>query len=387
MGTSLVLTIDRHIQRLTEKALGERTGGVVILDPANGEIIAMASYPAYDPNVFSTNSGGQEIADIHNDPRSPLLNRTIQAAGSPASTFKILMSTAMLQEEVFDPLKTIYCSGSIPVANRVFHCHVRSGHGSVNMYTAIAESCNVYFYTIGKDYLGIDGILDFSLQFGLGDITGIDLPEEVRGLLPSPEWKERTYNDPWVIGDTVNLSIGQGFLTVTPLQLANITAGIVNDGIIYQPHLLKETRDQTSLELITKTQPRVLRDIGIEPSVFEKIKRAMRLVVTEGTARWALTSDAVEIAGKTGTAEGSPQAEPHSWFTAYMPGNSQEQKYVITIWVDGSNEWEWWAPKAANIIIHGIAKNLTFEEAYAGSATTLVLPNCHPALPESGEIQ
>ena len=361
-GNSLVLTVDRNIQRLAEKALGERTGGVLVLDPSNGEVLAMVSYPSYDPNVFAIDSGAQKIADIQRDPRSPLLNRTIQSSASPASTFKVLMSVALLNEQAFDPLRTITCTGSIQVGNRIFHCHQLSGHGAVNMYQALAQSCNVYFYTIGKDYLGIDGILDYSLQFGLGDLTGIDLPGEIPGLLPSPEWKEKTYNDSWVIGDTVNLSIGQGFLAVSPLQLTNIIAGVVNDGVIYQPHLLKEIRDQTSLKLITEVQPLIQENIEIDSAVFEQVKRAMRLVITNGTARSVLTSNAIDIAGKTGTAERSQQANPHSWFTSYIPAGGQGQKYVITVWVDGFNEWEWWAPKAANIIIHGITKKLTFEE-------------------------
>ena len=365
LGDSLVLTIDRHIQLLAEKALGKRTGGIVVLDPSNGDILAMASYPAYDPNIFSRGGGGQQIVNIQNDPRSPLLNRTIQAAGSPASTFKMIMSLAMLQENAFDPHRTIYCPGSLFVGNQEFRCHLSSGHGSVNFNQALAQSCNVYFYTIGKDYLGVDGILDYSLKFGLGAHTTIDLPGEVRGLVPTPEWKNRTYDEPWVKGDTVNLSIGQGFLTVTPLQLANITAGIMNGGIIYQPHLLKEIRDQTSLKLISETQPSILRDTGIDSTVFEKVQAAMRGVIINGTPRSVITSTAMDIAGKTGTAETGIEDNLHSWFTAYMPADSedQEQKYVVTVWIDGFNDWEWWAPKAANIVMHGIAKRLTFEQS------------------------
>lgn len=362
LGNSLVLTIDRHIQLLTEKALGERTGGAVVLEPSTGKILAMASYPNYNPNIFSLDSTEQKIAAVQNDPRSPLLNRAIQSADSPASTFKILMSVAALQEKEFNPLDTIHCSGSTLIGNRVFHCHQLSGHGSVNLYQALAQSCNIYFYSIGKEYLGINGILDTALKFGLGEINRVDLPGEVRGLLPSPEWKKKTYNEPWVLGDTVNLSIGQGFLTVTPLQLANITAGTVNNGIIYQPYILSEVRDQTSLRLISKTEPRILIDTGIAPEVFEVVREAMRFTITNGTPREVITSNATEIIGKTGTAE-TNKKNLHSWFTAYVPANegSQDEGYVIVVWVDASNEWEWWAPKAANLIIHGITHKLTFE--------------------------
>jgi penicillin-binding protein 2 len=365
LGNSIVLTIDRHIQDLVEMALGPRNGAALVLDPSNGEILAMASYPDYDPNIFYTSELEGSIQALYDDPRSPLLNRTIQAAGSPASTFKTLMTAALLQEGTFDPHDEIFCPGYVQVGDRIFRCHDLDGHGSLDLYEALAESCNVYFYTIGKDYLGVQAIVDYSHQFGLGDVSGIDLPGEVRGLLPDPEWKERTYGVPWVGGDTVNMSIGQGFMTVTPLQMANLVAGIINDGTIYQPHVLKEIRYQDSLELIQRFEPRVLRDVGVSPEVLEQVRIAMRGVITEGTANVVITTRDTEVAGKTGTGQSGQEDYKHSWFIAYAPFNAQpgESQYVVVVWVDATNEWEWWAPKAANIIIHGITNNMTFEEA------------------------
>lgn len=364
LGNSLVLTLDRHIQRLVEDAIGPRIGGAVVMNPANGEILAMHSYPDYDPNIFYSAGADSDIQRLNSDPRAPLINRTIQAAGSPASTFKTLMSVAMLQEQAFDPQEEIYCPGYVVVGDRTFHCHDLDGHGYVNMYEALAESCNVYYYTIGKDHLEVEGILDYSLRFGLGDYSGIDLPNEVRGLLPTPEWKELNFNSPWVGGDTVNLSIGQGYLTVTPLQMANLTAAIVNDGLVYQPHVLKEVRDQSSLELIDTFEPRILRDIGVDPGVFQEVRKGMEMVVTDGTARWVITSDSTQIAGKTGTAQTGFEEKKHSWFISYAPADAEEseQQYVVVVWIDAANEWDWWGPKAANIIIHGIMNNMNFED-------------------------
>jgi penicillin-binding protein 2 len=365
LGQSVVLTIDRHIQDLVEKALGPRTGAALVLDPATGEIIAMASYPDYDPNIFYNSESGDRIESLYNDPRSPLLNRTIQAASGPASTFKTLMTAALLQEEAFDPHEEIYCSGYITVGDRIFRCHDLSGHGPVDMYDALAESCNVYFYTIGKDYLGVQAIVDYSLKFGLGDYTGVDIPGEVRGLLPDPEWKERTFGIPWVGGDTVNMSIGQGFLTVTPIQMANLVAAIVNDGVVYQPHILKEIRNQASLELISQFEPRVLRDLSMSPEVFAEVRRALRGVITDGTAEVVITTRDVDVAGKTGTGQSGQEDYKHSWFISYAPYDPApgEKQYVVVVWVDATNEWEWWAPKASNIILHGIVNNMSFEEA------------------------
>lgn len=365
LGDSIVLTIDRDIQELAEMALGPRNGAAVVLDPSNGEIIAMASYPDYDPNIFYTSEREGSIDGLYNDPRSPLLNRAIQAAGSPASTFKTIMSAALLQEKVIDPLLAIFCPGYYQVGDRRFHDHNLDGFGWENMYDALADSSNVYFYQIGNEYLGVDAIIDYSLKFGLGDVSGIDLPGEIRGLVPDPAWKERTYGTPWVGGDTVNMSIGQGFLTVTPLQMANVVAAVVNDGIVYQPHVLKEIRDQQSLELLQSTEPRVLRDLGMDADVFAQLREGLRGVITRGTASVVITTPDIEVAGKTGTGQTGVEGANHSWFISYAPYDAQEgeKQYVVVVWVDGTNEWEWWAPKAANIILHGIANNMTFTEA------------------------
>jgi len=365
LGRSLILTIDAKIQELAAKALGKRIGSVVVMKPSNGAILAMVSYPSYNPNQFYTEQSANVFSKLARDPSSPFINRAIQAAAPPASTFKVLMTAAVLEEQAFSPNKTVFCSGSIMIGNRKFSCHEKTGHGHVNLYQALAESCNVYYYTIGSDYLGAEKIIDYCDKFGLGIITGIDLPGEISGNVPTPSWKQQVYKTPWVGGDTVNLSIGQGFLTTTPLQLASMTSMIVNGGVSYQPHLLKEVRDSVTRELIESYTPKVLHTSSFSLETLNNLKLAMRGVVEFGTAKEVVTTNAVKIAAKTGTAQtGGGENDKHSWFISYAPYEytNPEEAVVVVVWVDAVNAWEWWAPKAANIIMHGIFKNLSYEE-------------------------
>ncbi len=363
-GKDLVLTIDRRIQTLAEKALGDRVGSVVILKPATGEVLAMVSYPWYNPNEFYTDRGSEVFKELALDPQFPLYNRAVQSSYAPASTFKIIMTAALLEEEAIDPEMTVDCTGSIEVGDRVFPCWKEHGHGPVNLMEALAQSCNVYFYTAGLEYLGIERISDYMRRFGLGERTGIDLQNEKPGLAPTPSWKERVKGEIWVGGDTVNVSIGQGYTLATPLQVANVAAMVANKGTVYQPHILKEIRDPISGEVLERFEPRVLRQSTIQKSVFEELQRGMRGVITEGTAKVVVTTDAVEIAGKTGTGEIGLEEQWNSWFVAYAPYEAvPEDTVAVAVLVEGVNEWEWWAPKAANVIFQGIFADQTFEEA------------------------
>jgi penicillin-binding protein 2 len=363
-GNTIVLTIDRNIQKLCEKALGERLGSVVVLRPTTGEILAMVSYPYYDPNIFYTSRESEELRRISLDPNSPFLNRAIRSSYAPASTFKIIMTAAILEEGVFPPEQKITCEGNILVGNRIFNCHKKTGHGPLDLAGALAESCDVYFWTIGRRYLGVETIADYARRFGFGDLTGIDLSGEVRGLVPTPQWKENTYHSRWVGGDTINMSIGQGYLEVTPLQMANMVAKVVNSGIIMKPHLLKEIRDPVTGELIDSIEPEILHTTTLRPETFATLKQNMRGVITRGTAHTVITTKAVTVAGKTGTGEVGLDARWNSWFVAYAPYDvPPEEQIVIVTMVEAANEWEWWAPKAANIILQGIYANQTYEEA------------------------
>jgi penicillin-binding protein 2 len=222
----------------------------------------------------------------------------------------------------------------------------------------------VYFYTVG-DELGIENIVYYSREFGLGQVSGIDLPGETLGFLPTPEWKQRTQAMIWLGGDTLNISIGQGYLLVTPIQLADVVAMIANEGRVYLPHVLKEVRDPQTGNLIQAVEPEVLHVAAIRKETFQTVQRAMRGVITDGTAAVVLTTKAVEVAGKTGTAEAGYEDRWHSWFAAYAPYNTDDprQRVVVVVMVEAENEWEWWAPKAANVIFQGIFADQTYEEA------------------------
>lgn len=366
-GQDVVLTLDRDIQLLTQKALGNRIGAAIVLHPASGEILSMVSYPGYDANAFYDVGGSSYFSQVSLDPTGSFINRAIQAQDSPASTFKVLMTAALLEEDAFPIDETVYCPGYYEVGNRVFRCHKEHGHGEVALFEALAESCNVYFYTMGNEYLGIDTIVDYSRAMGLGERTGIDLPGERAGLVPSPEWKERTFNDGWRPGDTVNMSIGQGFLQSTPLQLADMVGAILNEGVVYKPHILKEIRDPVSGSIVRAVEPEVLRTMPISDETFRLVREAMEGVVLDGTPQVVMTTNA-PTGGKTGTSQTWSDEQQHSWFIGFAPyGSSGDPSdYVVTVvWIDAANEWDWWAPYATNIIVHGIYNSLDFEATIA----------------------
>lgn len=363
-GSNLVLTIDRSLQELAQEALGPRIGSVVVMKPHSGEVLALVTYPRFDPNRFIGPGGNREVQRLSRDVRSPFLNRPVQSAAAPASTFKIVMSTAVLEENAFPLDEEIDCTGQFPFGNRVFNDWLEFGHGPVNLAQALAQSCNIFYYTMGTSRLSLDQIIDYSYRLGLGSTTGIDISGEVAGLVPSPAWKEQNRNSRWVGGDTVNLSIGQGYLQVTPLQMAVMMSTLVNDGIAKRPYILSEVRNPITGNIESRVQPEMVRDAELRPETLRNIRSHMREVITDGTAEVVITTRAVESAGKTGTGQVGIQERYHSWFVAYAPHGEDvpvEEKVVVVVMVDAANEWEWWAPKAANIILHGYFQGLDFE--------------------------
>ena len=363
-GKNIVLTIDRRIQELCEKALGERMGSVVVLKPATGEILAMVSYPSYDTNQFYTPDSANYYKALLENGNHPFLNRAIQSANAPASVFKTIMMTAILEEKAFPPAKTIDCTGKLFLGNRIFNCHLKTGHGPLNLSDALKESCDVYFWEVGGNYLGPKKIEQYSRMMGLGEKTGIDLPGEVAGLVPNPDWKLNRINEMWVGGDTYNMSIGQGYTQVTTLQIADLIAMIVNEGTIYTPHILKEVRDVVTGEIVEKRTPRILHKADISSHTFHELKKAMRRVVSEGSIRRLFNNKVVEVAGKTGTGEVGYLDRWTSWFASFGPYQAEkpEDQVVVVVMVEASNEWEWWAPKASNAIYQGIFADQSYEE-------------------------
>ncbi|MBD5404267.1 MAG: penicillin-binding protein 2 [Treponemataceae bacterium] len=366
MGNNLVLTIDTRIQKLVEKTLGNRVGAIVVLKPSNGEILAMVSYPFFDPNIFNTDNSSEYYQSLISDEKNPLLNRVVNATYPPASTFKIIMSTAMLQENVFSSSKKIDCKGQMYYGNRYFHCHIHApGHGWLDMKNALAQSCDIYYWMIGRDYLGISKIGAYAKIFGLGQSAKIDLPSQQSGFIPTAEWKERRFHQKWLGGDTMSASIGQGYLLVTPLQLADMVAMVCNNGVIYRPHLLKEVRDSVTGEVLREVKPEVLFTSDIEQHIWKEVQEAMLYTITDGTPQYPMHNKIVQAAGKTGTAEVQPYTTSwHSWMVAYAPYDGpKEDQVVVSAIVEACNDWEWWAPYATNIILQGIFANQTFEEA------------------------
>ena len=351
-GPNLTLSIDAGLQAAVEKAFEGRAGSAVALDPRTGEILAMASTPAYDPNEFTTGIDPTLWASLATDPQTPLMNRVIQGAYSPGSTFKVISATAALEEGVITPATTFYCPGYLNVYNTTFHCRGGRGHGLMDLRRAIANSCNVYFYQVGIR-LEIGRLAKWAKLMGLGAPTGVDLPHEASGLMPSPEWKMRLFKTPWYAGETVSVAIGQGQVSATPLQMARVTAVIASGGRFVSPHLVKAAAGGPRAE-----PPRPL---GIRPETIAAVKEGMCAVVAEGTG-WRARLQTVAVCGKTGSAqvvsssrlEKSPNAfemQPHGWFLAFAP--AEDPTIALAVLVEhGRSGGESAAPVARQILAH-----------------------------------
>ena len=324
-GKTLKLSIDRDLQVAASRAMGDQTGAVVAVDPRSGAVLAMVSKPAYDPNVFVKKIKVADWRNINDNPKKPLQNRSIQNVYPPGSTFKPMVAIAGLVYGECDPRTTVSCPGSFYFGRR-FRCWKVHG-GGVTFNRAIAESCDVWFYKLGLR-LGVDRMAQVVRQFGIGWATGVDLPSETRrkdghlGTMPDTEWKRQRYHDKWYPGETPSVSIGQGYVEVSPLQLASAIAGIANGGTIYRPHLMTAVEDATNPNnVIAASQPQVNWTVNAKPEQFELVRQAMRLAVTNGTAR-AVNMPDVAVAGKTGSAENALHGKSmpaHAWFVCFAP--------------------------------------------------------------------
>jgi len=326
-GDDFYLTLDIRLQQLADDLLGQESGAIVALDPWTGDILALASRPGFNPNDLSGGISQKEWNQLLQDSRHPLTNRAIQGQYPPGSTFKIVMASALLDTRTLTAQDTVSCHGVFPFGKRQYRDWKKWGHGTVDLKKALAESCDVYFYKAGHQ-LGIHAIARYSRQFGLGEKTGRPLPSERSGLVPSPEWKTKVKGEPWYPGETISLSIGQGYLTATPLQMARVAGVVATDGKLVQPRLVKARRLRATGNL--KDYPEsTIRQLPIPAHIFTTIKEGLTAVVTDGTAKRA-QSDIVKIAGKTGTAQvialkTDPQEEipkkyqDHAWFVAFAP--------------------------------------------------------------------
>jgi len=339
-GNNLSLSLDVKLQQITEQAFGERKGALVAIDPSTGGILALVSNPTYDPNLFVDGITPDNWKELNDHPSKPMVNRAINGSYPPGSTFKPFMALAALEMGKRTANQTISDPGFFNFGNHHFRDDKKGGHGTVDMYKSIVHSCDTYYYILAND-MGIDNISKFMGQLGLGQRTGIDLGKdgasETKGVLPSQEWKKQRFKKPeqqkWYAGETISIGIGQGYNSYTPIQLAQATAVIANNGVMFRPHIVRHITDaKTGEKRIIEPQP--IRDLKLKPQNIEVIRRAMVGVNKEGTGARAFAGAPYESAGKTGTAQVyslkgadykahsiKQELRDHALFIAYAPAD------------------------------------------------------------------
>lgn len=342
-GADLVLAVDADLQDkiyqvLEERLKGNLTASVIVSDPQSGEILAMVDYPSYDNNLFAKGISQADYKQLLEDEAKPLFARSFLGEYPSGSTVKIVVASGALQEGIVNRNTTVNSSGGIRIGQWNFPDWKYGGHGATNVTKAIAESVNTFFYYVGGGYgdfqgMGVPLLAKYFKLFGLSEKTGIDLPSEADGFVPSEEWKEEVKGEPWYIGDTYHLAIGQGDLLVTPLQVNSYTAAVANGGTLYRPHLLHQANlSDGSFEMV---KPEAIRSGFVDASNIEIVRQGMRQTVTSGSAR-SLSAVPVEVAGKTGTAQWSSTKPNHAWFTGFAPYD--DPVFCITVLVESGGE-------------------------------------------------
>lgn len=353
-GRDIVLSIDYYAQKAAEEGLGEDAGAVVAIEPSTGEVLAMASRPGFDPNMFPLGISNADWAALAMDELHPLNNRALQGQFPPGSTFKLAMALAGLETGKVTTENSVFCNGGWRFGNRRFNCWKHEGHGRVALHRAIVESCDVYFYQLG-DKLGIDNIAKYARYLGLGTLTGIEIREKT-GLIPSTEWKQKNRGAPWYPGETLSCAIGQGYVSVTPVQLARMAAALAGHGEVYQPHLVRAVQKKDGAGWIP-LPPVKLWTAPVKQENLDLVLDGMKGVVWEsgGTAQ-SLKSDKVVIGGKTGTAQvvglgkgKGKKFRDHAWFVAAAPVD--DAKIAVCVLVEhGGHGGSVAAPIAKKVI-------------------------------------
>lgn len=367
-GQNVFLTLDLELQEIAENYFRDRVGSAVALDPRTGEILALVSSPSYNPNWFTRRVSAKEWSGLLADSHHPLQNRAIQNAFAPGSVFKVFLAYGALSQGMVDPEKTIFCPGYATFYGRTFKCHKKGGHGTVNLRKAIKESCDVYFYNLGRR-LGIERIAQIARGFGFGEPTGVDLPYEKSGLVPSEEWAVEKRHARWYPSETISVSIGQGPVLVTPIQIARAISGIAENGKLPTPHLFYASQDpRTNDRLAYKADPKM--GIVLSPEKAALVKNAMWAVLNEpGGTAFASRIPGVEAAGKTGTVQvigrettvragaEKKKLEDHAWFASFAPVN--EPQIVVVVFVEnGGHGGSAAAPLARQLIARRFGKTL-----------------------------
>ena len=362
-GSDIVLTLDRRVQAAADEALAGHKGAVVVMDVNSGDILALASAPRFSPAMFTSEIPKDAWASLVDPKENKLSNRALQGAFPPGSVFKIFVAAAALSEGVITPTEKIYCPGYLKFGKRAFKCHKHSGHGSVSLFEAIVQSCDVYFYIVGQR-LGVDRIHHYAHDlFGLGKATNVTRGDEKEGVIPSTAWKEAYFKKPedkkWYPGETLSVAIGQGAVSTTPVQLARALAAVVNGGKVVTPRLVKKVvaGDGRVLEE-APVQPEVVNTVDIDREILERLKVAMVGVVEDprGTGHRAALPKQFElgVGGKTGTAqvasrESGVKEEDHAWFAGYAPANNP-QVVVVALVENGGHGGVAAAPIARKVL-------------------------------------
>ncbi len=359
-GANLQLNIDAALQQFIEERLGviedrlgTRNASVVVLDPRNGAVRALVSYPGFDANIFSGTIDQDRYQALLDDPARPLFSRALSGQFPSGSTFKPIVAAAALDQGIINEHTSVVSTGGIRIGQFFFPDWKAGGHGTVDVREAIANSVNTFFYMIGGGYrdfdgLGLEPMMQAAARFGLGQPLGIDLPNEASGFLPSAGWKERVKNEPWYIGDTYHVAIGQGDILVTPLQVAAFTSVFANGGTLYQPQVVDSYESRGRVEDVA---PKVLEERPASEASVEIVRQGLRQTVTNGSAR-SLSRLPFEVAGKTGTAQWHSERPAHAWFTGFAP--YQNPELVVTVLIEEGEEgstvavplaydiFEWW---------------------------------------------
>jgi penicillin-binding protein 2 len=373
-GHNLILTLDLDLQRFVEnilrrsmEAVESESAVAIVTKVDTGEVLAMVSLPTYDNNLFARGISSKDFTRLNTHPGHPLLNHAIAGQYEPGSTFKLVPAAAALQEEVVNRWTLITCpsdSGILLLPNKYypddprlaqpFYCWTHKwgyGHGSLSFLSGLAYSCDIYFYTISGGFpdrfegLGHERLVAYAEAFGYGNPTGIDLPAEAPGLVPTAKWKRVNHSERWTTGDTYNMAIGQGFMWVTPLQVVNVTASIANGGTLYQPQLVHQIRDAEG-NVVQDFQPKVIRKLPVSEENLALVRQGMREVVERGTAQGIQVGGGLKVAGKTGTAEFCAKypdcmdengniLTAHAWFTVFAPYEDPEIAIVVFVYGGG----------------------------------------------------
>lgn len=361
-GKDICLTLDLSLQRHAEELLTGHDGAVVAMDPSNGDVLVMASTPSFDQNDFIGGISSKKWRALMDDPGRPMINKAIQAEYPPASTYKIVTAMAGLEERVLDWKTKFYCPGFYKFGNRRYQCWNRHGHGDMDVVSAMERSCDVFFYRAGEE-LGVDRLAQYANGAGLGQVTGIRLAHERRGLVPTKAWKKRRYKEAWQAGETLSISIGQGFNLVTPLQMAVFMAAVGNGGTLYRPRIVKSVRE-TEGGVVKHIEPEITGGLPASPENLSLVKKGLLKVVhgNRGTARRIRLKD-VDIAGKTGTAQVFSRKagekfdnkklartlQDHAWFVCYAP--AKNPKIAVSVIIEhGEHGSSTAAPVAGELI-------------------------------------